>query len=129
MKSPIKDLGNCSHISNAVVTLELVSWYHFDNRVVNLFLGRLKKHPDHSCNNYLYPIKRAWRLSSGQVQEGFAPGVLQVSQAMFKHSLHKSTDQGTFPALHGDRLEAGFPMGQDVNSHVGTLATVQRLLL
>lgn len=51
MKSPIKDLGNC-HVSNAVVALELISWYHFDNRDANLFLGRLRKYPDHSCNNY-----------------------------------------------------------------------------
>lgn len=28
-----------------------------------------------------------------------------------------------------DRLEAGFAMGQDVDSHVGILATVQTLLL
>lgn len=41
----------------------------------------------YSCSNYLYPIKQAWRLSSGQAQEGFAPGVLRVSQAMFNHSL------------------------------------------
>lgn len=70
----------------------------------------------HSCSNYLYPIKQAWRLSSGQVQQG----LFQVSQAMLKHSVHESTDR--------DRLEAGFAMGQDVDTHGGT-SPVQRLLL